>query len=161
MKKRLLAWLLTAALAIGLVPATAVSAMAAELSDVYVLSDDYISVSVSKKNGGFTIRTVEGDRLKKSDNDKDLLYHDGQYDTSFLSFRVGEGNAARDYIFGGKYPGSSAVDVTELGGVIQSVWSVDGLTFTQGISLANTSSNESGMVSLNLKIGRASCRERV
>ena len=61
--------------------------MAAELSDVYVLSDDYISVSVSKKNGGFTIRTVEGDRLKKSDNDKDLLYHDGQYDTSFLSVK--------------------------------------------------------------------------
>ena len=155
MKKRLLAWLLTAALTIGLVPATAVSAMAAELSDVYTLSDDYISVSVSKRNGGFTVRTVEGDRLKKSDNDKELLYHDGQYDTSFLSFRVGEGSAARDYIFGGKYSGSSAVAVTEQGGVIQAVWSVDDLTFTQGISLTNTSSNESGMVSLSLSVTNA------
>ena len=155
MKKRLLAWLLTAALTIGLVPATAVSAMAAELSDVYTLSDDYISVSVSKKNGGFTVRTVEGDRLKKSDNDKDLLYHDGQYDTSFLSFRVGEGSTAKDYIFGGTYPGSSAVAVTEVGGAIQAVWSVDGLTFTQSISLANTSSNESGMVSLSLSVTNA------
>ena len=155
MKKRLLAWLLTAALTIGLVPVTAVSAMAAELSDVYTLSDDYISVSVSKRNGGFTVRTVEGDRLKKSDNDKELLYHDGQYDTSFLSFRVGEGSAARDYIFGGKYSGSSAVDVTEQGGVIQAVWSVDDLTFTQGISLTNTSSNESGMVSLSLSVTNA------
>lgn len=155
MKKRLLAWLLTAALTIGLVPVTAVSAMAAELSDVYTLSDDYISVSVSKRNGGFTVRTVEGDRLKKSDNDKELLYHDGQYDTSFLSFRVGEGSAARDYIFGGKYSGSSAVAVTEQGGVIQAVWSVDDLTFTQGISLTNTSSNESGMVSLSLSVTNA------
>lgn len=155
MKKRLLAWLLTAALTIGMIPATAVSAMAAELSDVYTLSDDYISVSVSKKNGGFTVRTVEGDRLKKSDNDKQLLYHDGQYDTSFLSFRVGEGNAVKDYIFGGTYPGSSAVAVTELSGAIQAVWSVDGLTFTQSISLANTSSNESGMVSLNLSVTNA------
>ena len=155
MKKRLLAWLLTAAMMIGLVPATAVSAMAAALSDAYTLSDDYISVSVSKKNGGFTVRTVEGDRLKKSDNDKDLLYHDGQYDTSFLSFRVGEGNAAKDYIFGGKYAGSSAVAVTEQSGAIQAVWSVDGLTFTQSISLANTSSNESGMVSLSLSVTNA------
>lgn len=158
MKKRLLAWLLTAALAIGLVPATAVSAMAAELSDVYVLSDDYISVSVSKKNGGFTIRTVEGDRLKKSDNDKDLLYHDGQYDTSFLSFRVGEGTDAKDYIFGGTYRDSSgavissAVAVTEENSTIQAVWSVDGLTFTQSVALENTSSNQSGMVSLSVSV---------
>lgn len=161
MKKRFLAWLLTAALVIGLVPATAVSAMAEELADAYTLSDDYISVSVSKRNGGFTVRTVEGDRLKKSDNDKDLLYHDGQYDTSFLSFRVGEGNAAKDYIFGGKYTDgngtvvSSSVAVTDLSGSIQAVWSVDGLTFTQSISLANTSSNESGMVSLSLSVTNA------
>lgn len=159
MKKRLLSWLLTAALVIGLVPATAVSAMAAELSDAYTLSDDYISVSVSKRNGGFTIRTVEGDRLKKSDNDKDLLYHDGQYDTSFLSFRVGEESSAKDYIFGGKYPGSSAVAVTDLGSSIQAVWSVDGLTFTQSISLSNTSSNESGMVSLSVSVTNASGAE--
>ena len=155
MKKRLLAWLLTAALTIGLVPVTAVSAMAAELSDVYTLSDDYISVSVSKRNGGFTVRTVEGDRLKKSDNDKELLYHDGQYDTSFLSFRVGEGSAAEDYIFGGKYPGSSAVSVTEEDGVIKAAWSVDDLTFTQSIALENTSSNQSGMVSLSVSVKNA------
>ncbi|MGN0968557.1 MAG: S-layer homology domain-containing protein [Oscillospiraceae bacterium] len=159
MKKRLLAWLLTAAMMIGLVPATMVSAMAAELSDVYTLSDDYISVSVSKRNGGFTVRTVEGDRLKKSDNDKDLLYHDGQYDTSFLSFRVGTGNAAKDYIFGGKYTGSSNVAVTEQNGSIQAVWSVDGLTFTQSISLTNTSSNESGMVSLSVSVKNNSGEE--
>ena len=152
MKKRLLAWLLAAALTIGLIPATVVSAMAAEMTDVYTLSDDYISVSVSKKNGGFTIRTVEGDRLKKSDNDKDLLYHDGQYDTSFLSFRVGEGTDARDYIFGGTYPGSSTVSVTEENSTIQAVWSVDGLTFTQSVALENTSSNQSGMVSLSVSV---------
>ena len=70
MKKRLLSWLLCAAMVIGLVPTMAVSALADELAEAYTLSDDYISVSVSKKNGGFTVRTVEGDRLKKSDNNK-------------------------------------------------------------------------------------------
>ena len=156
MKKRLLSWLLCAAMVIGLLPAMAVTALADELAEAYTLSDDYISVSVSKKNGGFTVRTVEGDRLKKSDNNKKLLYHDGQYDTSFLSFRVGTGSAAKDYIFGGKYPGSSGVAVTEENGAIKAVWSVDGLTFTQSISLTNTSSNESGMVSLSLSVTNGS-----
>lgn len=156
MKKRLLSWLLCAAMVIGLLPTMAVTALADELAEAYTLSDDYISVSVSKKNGGFTVRTVEGDRLKKSDNNKKLLYHDGQYDTSFLSFRVGEGNAAKDYIFGGSYPSSSGVAVTEESGTVKAVWSVDGLTFTQSIALANTSSNESGMVSLSLSVANGS-----
>ena len=156
MKKRLFSWLLCAAMMLGLLPTMAVNALADELAEAYTLSDDYISVSVSKKNGGFTVRTVEGDRLKKSDNNKKLLYHDGQYDTSFLSFRVGEGNAAKDYLFGGKYPGSSSVTVTEENGTVKAVWSVDGLTFTQSISLANTSSNESGMVSLSLSVANGS-----
>lgn len=156
MKKRLLSWLLCAAMVIGLLPAMAITTLADELAETRTLSDDYISVSVSKKNGGFTVRTVEGDRLKKSDNNKKLLYHDGQYDTSFLSFRVGTGSAAKDYIFGGKYPGSSGVAVTEENGAIKAVWSVDGLTFTQSISLTNTSSNESGMVSLSLSVTNGS-----
>lgn len=156
MKKRLFSWLLCAAMVIGLLPTMAVTALADELAEAYTLSDDYISVSVSKKNGGFTVRTVEGDRLKKSDNNKKLLYHDGQYDTSFLSFRVGEGNAAKDYIFGGSYPSSSGVAVTEESGTVKAVWSVDGLTFTQSIALANTSSNESGMVSLSLSVTNGS-----
>ena len=156
MKKRLLSWLLCAAMVLGLLPTMAVTALADELAEAYTLSDDYISVSVSKKNGGFTVRTVEGDRLKKSDNNKKLLYHDGQYDTSFLSFRVGDGNAAKDYLFGGKYPGSSGVAVTEENGTVKAVWSVDGLTFTQSIALANTSSNESGMVSLSLSVANGS-----
>ena len=156
MKKWLLSWLLCAAMVIGLLPAMAITTLADELAETRTLSDDYISVSVSKKNGGFTVRTVEGDRLKKSDNNKKLLYHDGQYDTSFLSFRVGTGSAAKDYIFGGKYPGSSGVAVTEENGAIKAVWSVDGLTFTQSISLTNTSSNESGMVSLSLSVANGS-----
>lgn len=156
MKKRLLSWLLCAAMMLGLLPTMAVTALADELAEACTLSDDYISVSVSKKNGGFTVRTVEGDRLKKSDNNKKLLYHDGQYDTSFLSFRVGTGNAVKDYIFGGKYPNSSGVTVTEENGTIKAVWSVDSLTFTQSIALANTSSNESGMVSLSLSVANGS-----
>ena len=34
------------------------------------LSDGYLSVKVSTKNGGFLIDTVEGNQLKKSDDNK-------------------------------------------------------------------------------------------
>ena len=88
MKNRIVSWLLSVAFIVGLIPATAITALASE-AEAETVSDAYISVSVSRENGGFTVKTVEGDRLKKSDNNKKLLYHDGQYDTSFLSFRVG------------------------------------------------------------------------
>ena len=105
MKKRIISWLLSVAIIVGLIPATAVTVLASE-PEAETVSDAYISVSVSRRNGGFTVQTVEGDRLKKSDNNKKLLYHDGQYDTSFLSFRVGEGENVKGICeSGGPVPG--------------------------------------------------------
>ena len=52
MKKRLLSWLLCAAMVIGLLPTMAVTALADELAEAYTLSDDYISVSVSQRGDG-------------------------------------------------------------------------------------------------------------
>lgn len=153
MKKRIISWLLSVAIIVGLIPTAAVTALASE-SEAETVSDAYISVSVSRKNGGFTVKTVEGDRLKKSDNNKKLLYHDGQYDTSFLSFRVGEGENVKEYLFGGDYPGSSDVAVTKspAGDSIEAVWSVDGLTVTQTVALANQEANESGMVAISVNV---------
>ncbi|MBR5347730.1 MAG: hypothetical protein IK125_00660 [Lachnospiraceae bacterium] len=147
--KRFLAILLCIALILPMRPAY----VSANDEDVLKLDNGYIEVSVSKKNGGFVVNTVEGNRLKKSDNNKKLLYHSDAYDTSFVSFRVGEGAEAKDYIFGGKYDTSSAVKVTQAaaGGDIVAVWSVDGITFTQTITLAADNANEHGMVSISLE----------
>ncbi len=155
MKKRIVAFLLTLAMLVGLVPQVMLSALAEELTEAYTLENDFIRVSVSKKNGGFTVATREGDRLKKSDNNKKLLYHDGEYDTSFVTFRVTDaGGETKDYLFGGKYAGSSEVEVTQAqaGGEIRAVWSVGDLTFTETVALANAVSNENGMVSLSLAV---------
>lgn len=154
MRRKILSLMLCAAMTVGLLPAGAVTALAAELNEVYTLSDNYISVSVSKKNGGFSVTTVEGDKLKKSDNDKNLLYHDGRYDTSFLTLRVGEGEAARDYLFGGNYADGGELTVTPsaAGDSIAAVWTVAGLIVTQTITLAGQESNESGMVSLSVSV---------
>lgn len=155
MKKRIVAFLLTLAMLVGLVPQMMLAALADELAAAYTLENDFIRVSVSKKNGGFTVATREGDRLKKSDNNKKLLYHDGEYDTSFVTFRVTDaGGDTKDYLFGGKYAGSSAVEVTQAqaGGEIKAVWSVGDLTFTETVALAAAASNENGMISVSLAV---------
>ena len=79
MKKIFCKWiscLLAAVMLAGLLPVT--PAMAAE---TYTLNDGFIEVTVSGDNGGFSIRTAEGDKLIKSDNDKDLIHPFGPFDT--------------------------------------------------------------------------------
>ena len=65
----------------------------------YSLINENIEVYVSAENGGFAIKTAEGDKLKKSDNNKDLLYRSGEYDTSFTSFEVERDGEKKEYIF--------------------------------------------------------------
>ena len=147
--KRVIALLLCVALILPILPAHVFAAD----DDVFKIDNGYIEVSVSKRNGGFLVNTVQGNLLKKSDNNKDLLYRNGTYDTSFVSFRVGSGADARDYLFGGVYDGASAVSVSQetAGGEIVATWSVDGITFTQTISLAADNASEHGMVSIALE----------
>ncbi|MEG2001112.1 MAG: hypothetical protein RR053_06960, partial [Evtepia sp.] len=153
--KRFLSWILCLSMLFALLPATAVAAMLDETGPA-VLDNGYIRVEVSRKNGGFAVNTAEGDRIKKSDNNKKLLFHNGAYDTSFVSYRVDYGNNnVQDYLFGGTYgdatdPSHKGVTVTqEPNGDIISIWSVAQLTFTQTITLASEG-NEHGMVSVKL-----------
>ena len=155
--KRIIACLLSAVMFLGIAPVYEVIALAAE-HEAYSIDNGYIRVRVSRENGGFAVNTVSGDTLKKSDNNKELLFHTGEYDTSFVSFRVTEADGTqKDYIFGGEYgdsgdPSRRGVTVTQEteNGDITAVWSVESYTFTQTISLANESSNEHGMVSVSL-----------
>lgn len=153
--KRILALLIVFALVAGLVPAPvlegfgAVIAGAAENTDSLELNNGYIRVTVSEKTGGFGIRTVEGDKVNKSDNDKYLVFEYDEDNTSFTSFRVTRAGVVKEYIFGGKYPGSSPVSVVRNDGELTAVWSVDDLTFTQTLGLANPGSTEHGTVMIS------------
>ena len=146
--KRILSFLLSLTLILTFLPANMISAS----SDVFTINNGYIEVSVSKDNGGFLVNTAQGNLLRKSDNNKNLLFHNGEYDTSFVSFRVGSGANAKDYLFGGKYDNAGDILVTQEneGGEIVASWTADGITFTQTISLAADNANEHGMVSISL-----------
>ena len=152
MKKRILAWIICLSLFLTIVPASAINSFAESLSGVKTIDNGYIRVYVSEENGGFSVSLAEGDRLKKSDNNKKLLYHDGEYDTSFISLKIGEGSEAKEYLFGGKCDTSEPLKVTQAkeNGEIKAEWAVNNIRFTQVISLAADASNEHGMVSLSL-----------
>ena len=150
--KRILALLIVFGMVAGLVPAPVLAGMGAVVAGAvepesgYELNNGYIKVTVSEKTGGFGIRTVEGDKVNKSDNDKYLVFEYDEDNTSFTSFQVTWDGQTKEYIFGGKYPGSSGVSVSKTDSEITAAWSVDGLTFKQIITLENSGSTEHGAV---------------
>ncbi len=145
--KRIFTCILAACLIAGAMPAIGmeeIGAFFARAAEGYVIDNGYIKVTVSEKNGGFSIRTVDGDKVNKDDNDKQLLFEYDDDNTSFTSFQVTKNGETKEYIFGGKYAGSSGVSVTKENETLVSKWSVDDLTFTQTISLINSGANEHG-----------------
>ena len=150
--KKFISALTVTAMIFGIMP---IGAFAENLNkaDYEELNDGYLKVVVSAKNGGFLIDTVEGDKLNKADDNKYLLFPDENYDTSYTSFRVKRGDEVKDYIFGRKYgflgKDSSDVTLVKNSDNIVATWSVDGLTFTQTVTLANTKSALHGMASIS------------
>lgn len=153
MIKRIIALVLTLSMLLWILPVNEIKAAAAS-EDVVSMSNDYITVDVSGKNGGFSIKTDKGDKLVKSDDNKDLLYHNDEYDTSFTSFEVTYADGSTEqYLFGGSYGflgmSSSDVEVTKVSDrEIHAVWRINDLTFTQKLTLVSSGANEHGMVSI-------------
>lgn len=139
-------------------PALAASQEAATNEKALTVGNQYINITVNKKNGGFYINTVEGDVLKKSDDNKSLLYRSDDFDTSFTTFRVEEeGSQAKDYIFGSKYGflGTATSDVvsTKDDTGVTSIWSVGDIKVTQHLTLANITNGEtSGTVQIGYTV---------
>ena len=156
--KRIFAFILCVSLLLGGLPVSTQAASTKEASKGYIeLNDGYLSVKVSEKNGGFLVDTVEGDKLNKSDNNKFLLYPDENYDTSFTSFRVTRNGKTKDYIFGRNYSflglGKNDITVKQASeNEIISTWSVDGLEFTQTLSLVDTKAQQHGMVYITYSV---------
>ena len=158
--KKILASVLCATVLLISIP---LSAFAEELTppEPYELADDYISVTVSAENGGFLIDTVEGNRLEKEDNNKNLLYPSSDYDTSYTSIRITRTDGSvEDYIFGRDYGflglDSTAVVVTKVGNTLEAVWSVNDITVKQTLGLLDEASSQHGMVSINYEVSTTS-----
>lgn len=165
--KKLIAFLMSAVMLFTALPLTALADGIDQTSDPISLEvndpgyleikDGYVLVQVSTSNGGFYIGTEEGDKLTKSDDNKNLLYPDSNFDTSFTSFRVTRGGVTRDYVFGRDYTymGLACEKVTvarSASNAITAKWAVDGLEFEQTIALMGADTNEHGMAYISYKV---------
>ena len=114
------------------------------------LSDGFVKVRVSTFNGGFQIATEEGDMLSKTDNGKDLVYSDSDFDTSFTSFRITKNGKTSDYIFGRDYTQlgveTSKINVYKSAdNAVVAEWGVDGILIKQTVALMGEDTYQHGM----------------
>ncbi|WP_127579605.1 S-layer homology domain-containing protein [Paenibacillus koleovorans] len=109
--------------------------------DVTVLQNDYIKVTVDNKTGRFGVRTVEGQPIRKKDQNVDLMFRGDNPESSFTTFRID----GTDYIFGNPYKfGASFFSeitrpqvVLNLDGTrqIETVWKIKGVEIKQILKL--------------------------
>ncbi len=162
--KKICALLMTAVILLGILPLEVLSAEILDWSGYLELTDGYLSVKVSKENGGFLVDTVDGDIKSKSDDNKHLLYPDEYFDTSFTSFRVTRGADVKDYVFGRDYDflslDTSDVTLTQLStSSVAATWTVDGITFKQILTLLDPSATQHGMVQIDYEVTTAIGKE--
>ena len=160
--KRILSSLLVAVMLVTCIPSAVYAAgSSADNPEKLELSDEYIKVTVSGKNGGFLIDTLEGNKLEKADNNKFLLYPAEDYDTSYTSIRVTRKNGdVEDYIFGRKYGflwlDGRDVSIAKEGNSIVSSWSVKDITVEQSLTLLDEMASQHGMVGISYKVSTTS-----
>ncbi len=160
--KKILSSILVAVMLVTSITTTAYAADSGENNPAKLeLSDEYTKITVSGKNGGFLIDTVEGDKLEKSDNNKFLLYPAEEYDTSYTSIRVTRKNGdVEDYIFGRKYGflwlEGRDITLAKEGNSIVASWSVKDITVEQSLTLLDEMASQHGMVGISYKVSTTS-----
>ena len=142
--KRITAGLLTAAFLVSSISGAAPSAAAATLSnsendDAVTIKNEYVELSVNKENAGYVIKTIEGDILTKTDNNKPLNYRGGEGDTSFATLRIN----GKNYVYGntkngGRFITKPYIDADR----IISTWVQDDICVTQTLTLLLDSQDE-------------------
>ncbi|MBD2847398.1 S-layer homology domain-containing protein [Paenibacillus sp. IB182496] len=106
-----------------------------------VISNDYIKVTVDNGSGRFGIRTVDGQPIRKNDDNVNMLYGGDDPETSFTTFRID----GTDYIFGNPYKFGAdffseitkPVIVVNRNGTrqIETVWRIKGVSIKQILML--------------------------
>lgn len=156
--KKLISGVLAVIMMFTCLPVAAIAATTSTEDDNSVeINDGYISVSVSKENGGFLVDTLLGNQLKESDDSKNLLFPSEGYDTSFTSFQITRSDGSvEEYVFGRQYGflgiNSSAVQTKAEGSKIISTWSVKDLTITQTLSFVDETNPQHGQVDISYDV---------
>ncbi|WNS46422.1 S-layer homology domain-containing protein [Paenibacillus sp. MMS20-IR301] len=137
--KQAIAVLLVMLLAFG----SPVSALAGEAgkADTTVLSNGLVKITVNNATGRFAIRTIDGQPVRKKDQNINMMFKGDDPETSFTTFRID----GTDYIFGNPYKFAAnflseisapqIVQNTDGTKQIETVWTIKGIQIKQIIKL--------------------------
>ncbi|QJD84596.1 S-layer homology domain-containing protein [Cohnella herbarum] len=125
--------------------------------NVTVLGNDFIKVTVNNDTGRFGIRTVEGQPIRKKDQNVNMIFAGDNPETSFTTFRID----GTDYIFGNPYkfaPSlfseiSRPVIVDNKNGTkqIETVWKIKGVEIKQILMLYADVSDKKNAGNVNIR----------
>lgn len=125
--------------------------------DVTVLQNDLIKITVDNATGRFGIRTVEGQPIRKNDQNVNMLFQGDDPETSFTTFRIN----GTDYIFGNPYKFAPDFfsEITKPRIVnnpdgtkqIETVWSIEGVRIKQILMLYMDTSDRKNAGNVNVR----------
>ncbi|NBD27274.1 S-layer homology domain-containing protein [Paenibacillus glycinis] len=136
-------------------------------SKTTVLQNDFIKISVDNASGRFGIRTVDGQPIRKKDQNVSLLFQGDDPETSFTTFKID----GTDYIFGNPYKfgvdffseTTPPVIVSNANGTkqIETVWTIKDVRIKQILMLYTDASDKvnAGNVDIRYEVLNASGRD--
>ncbi|WP_151736182.1 S-layer homology domain-containing protein [Paenibacillus tengchongensis] len=132
--------------------------------DTTTIQNDFIKVTVDNKTGRYGIRTVDGQPIRKNDDNVNLLFQGDDPETSFTTFRID----GTDYIYGNKYKFDNShysettapQVVTNADGTkqLEMVWKIKGVEIKQILMLYTDSKDavNSGNVNIRYEVNNKS-----
>lgn len=136
---------------------TSVLAAAVNEPDTTTIQNAYIKVTVENGTGRFGIRTVDGQPVRKKDQNVNMLFQGDDPETSFTTFRID----GTDYIFGNpyKFGANFFSEITPPKVVknpngteqIETVWRIKGVAIKQILMLYQDLSDKKNAGNVNIR----------
>jgi len=122
-----------------------------------VLQNDLIKITVDNATGRYAIRTVEGQPIRKNDQNVNLMFQGDDPETSFTTFRI-DGD---DYIFGNPYKfGASLFSETTTPKIVgnpdgtrhvETTWKIKGVEIKQVLMLYTDNNDKANIGNVNIR----------
>ncbi|MBP1991929.1 S-layer homology domain-containing protein [Paenibacillus eucommiae] len=135
------------------------SALAAEITapKTTVLQNNFVKITVDNSTGRFGIRTVEGQPIRKNDQNVNMLFRGEDPETSFTTFRID----GTDYIFGNPYKFAAnffsettpprIVQNSNGTKQIETIWKIKGVEIKQILLLYTDASDKKNAGNVNIR----------
>ncbi|OKP96958.1 S-layer homology domain-containing protein [Paenibacillus sp. P46E] len=139
-------------------------AEAVTATNTTTIQNDFIKVTVDNSTGRYGIRTIEGQPIRKNDQNTSLLYKGDDPETSFTTFRID----GTDYIYGNKYKfGNDLYSETVAPKIVQNangtqqlemLWKIKGVEIKQILMLYTDAKDavNSGNVNIRYEVNNKS-----